>query len=252
VLMNTAVMKRIAKLYKKDPKRYPDMSFLPLMIMTMIQYYSQPDLNDDEKEIADKFDIDALTVFCENILKKEIRSYARQGLTKTVAFQMAAVIPTAKILKGRGGRWWYKRIVDTMYRIAEDEPVDVQAVLTAIRKVDKKKIITSAELRLGFYSEFLMTRSSNKVAKYNNDQKELYDTLISQTLEYLNDMKASKLREVLRAYIKRRKYAEEHKNDSKRVIKFVDHANSNSPYSTIKSVVQDLISDNSNNELYLS
>ena len=57
---------------------------------------------------------------------------------------------------------------------------------------------------------------------------------------------------MLRQYIKRRKTAESYKNDGKRVIKFTDHANSNSPYSHIKSVVQDLISDNSSNELYLS
>ena len=55
----------------------------------------------------------------------------------------------------------------------------------------------------------------------------------------------------MKAYIKRRKTAESYKNDTKRVIKFVDYANSNSPYTKLKAVLNELIADNSSNELYL-
>jgi hypothetical protein len=71
-------------------------------------------------------------------------------------------------------------------------------------------------------------------------------------LKKLYSNKNRKTRDILKTYIKRRKTAESYKNDTKRVIKFIDHAHSNSSYTSLKSVVQELISDNSSNELYLS
>jgi hypothetical protein len=97
-----------------------------------------------------------------------------------------------------------------------------------------------------------MQKSSNKQKSFTDTQKDLHEGLIEHALTYLNDLKASKLRSILKEYIKRRRTAEEYKNDTKRVIKFVDHASSNSPYTNIKAVVQNIIDDDSDAEIYLS
>ena len=80
----------------------------------------------------------------------------------------------------------------------------------------------------------------------------MHEGLIENALKYINELKPSKINEILKHYIKSRKKAEEFKNDSKRIIKFVDHANSNSPYANIKKAVQDLIAEEPSNEIYLS
>lgn len=249
VILNPDVMKRVAKIYKKNPDNYPNLIFLPHMIMNTLLYYQQDSISDEEKEIGKELDTDALIEFCEKILKKKIKRYKKMGLDAQVAYQLATVIPTARLF--RNSRLWYRKLIMEMYSIAESTSVDIDTVIVAVMKVDKKKPIPKKEFLYGFFSEFILQKSSNKNAKWNDTQKELHEGLVDRALTYMDNLKKSKLREMLKQYIKRRKTAESYKNDSKRIIKFTDHANSNSPYSTIKSVVQDLISDNSSNELYL-
>lgn len=250
IITNPAVMKKVAKIYKKHPDSYPNMIFLPHMIMNTLAYYQSDAISDEEKELAKDLDIVGMTKFCEKILKKQIKRYRSRGIDDAVSYQLASVIPTAKILKN--GRQWYKELINKMYDVATVSEVDVDTVIKAVLKVDKKRQITRKEFEEGFYSEFILRRSSNKAKTYTDTQKELHEQLIEHTMSYLDSLKPRKLRDLLRTYIKRRKVAEEYKNDTKRVIKFTDHANSNSPYTTIKSVVQELIADNSSNELYLS
>lgn len=248
IISNPDVMKRVAKNYHKNPESYPNMIYLPHMIMNTLVYYQSENISDEEKEIGKALDVEALTTFCEKILKSQIKKYKKMGLDHDIAFQIATVIPTTKLFKNRQ---WYKTLIKTMYDIAEVTEVDVDTVLKAVCKIDKKGF-SKKEFLEGFFSEFIMTKASNKTAKFNDNQKELHENLIERTLVYLDNLKSRKLREILKQYIKRRKTAESYKTDTKRVIKFIDHANSNSSYTTIKKVVEDLVSDNSSNELYLS
>lgn len=249
IITNPPVMKKVAKLYKKHPDAYPNMIYLPYMIMNTINYYNSDAISDEEKEIAKELDMEGLVEFCEKILKKEIKRYSKIGLDDDLSKIMATVIPTTKMFKN--SREWYKRLIKEMYEIAKDREVDPDIILKAIVKLDKKKGIKKKDFLEGFFSEFILQRNSNKNHNFTDTQKELHEALIERALNYLNGIKPRKLREILKQYIKRRKTAESYKNDGKRVIKFTDHANSNSPYNNIKSVVQDLIEDNSNNELYL-
>lgn len=248
IISNPAVMEKVAKIYRKSPESYPNMIYLPYMIMNTLVYYQSDTISDEEKEIGKALDVEALTTFCEKILKSQIKKYKKMGLEDEVAFQLATVIPTTKLFKNRQ---WYKTLIQTMYDIAEHTDLDIDAVLKAVTKIDKKGY-SKKEFLDGFFMEFIMTKSTNKMAKYTDSQKELHEGLIERSLVYLNNMKSRKLRDVLKQYIKRRKVAESYKNDGKRVIKFIDHAHSNSSYATIKKVVEELIADNSANELYLS
>lgn len=250
IISNAPVMKRVAKIYKKNPDSYPNMIFLPYMIMNTINYYSSENISDEDKKIAESLDAEALVEFCEKILKKEIKRYRKLGLEDNVAKMMATIIPTTRMFKN--SREWYKRLIREMYEMARETEVDIDAIMKAVVKIDKKKGVEKKEFLEGFFSEFIMQKSSNKNHTFTDTQKELHEGLIERSLTYLNGIKPRRLREILRRYIKRRKTAESYKNDSKRVIKFTDHANSNSPYENIKNVVQDLIEDNSSNELYLS
>lgn len=249
IITNPEVMTQIAKLYKKNPESYTNMIYLPNMIMNTLIYYSSDGISDEEKEVGKQLDTEALIEFCEKILKKEIKRYRKMGLDDEVAFQMATVIPTAKLFKNRQ---WYRRLIQQMYDIAEKNEVDVDKILKAVCKIDKKNPISKKDFLEGFYSEFIMQKSSNKQKKFTDSQKELHENLIEHSLTYLDGIKPRKLRDILKTYIKRRKTAEQYKNDTKRVIKFVDHASSNSPYTNIKATVQSLIEDDSNAELYLS
>lgn len=248
IISNPKVMERVAKLYQKNPDQYPHMIFLPNMIMNTITYYASDSISDDEKEAGKALDNAALIGFCEKILKKQIKRYRAEGLSQSVSFQLATVIPTARLLKNRH---WYRRLIQQMYDIAAVEELDVEMVLRAICKIDKKRVISKKELMEGFFSEFILTKNTNKTHSYNETQKELNETLIEMALTYMDGLKARKLHDMLKQYIKRRKTAESFKNDTKRVIKFVDHAHSNTSYTNIKSVVQELIADNAQNELYL-
>ncbi len=250
IILNPEAMKRIAKIYKKNREAYPNLKFFPNMIMNTLVYYSGDSITEEEKEMAKSLDKESLIEFCEKILKKEIKKYKKQGLPDEIAYQMATVIPTTKLFTSN--RRWYKKLIMQMYDIAEQQAVDVDAIMQAITKIDKKKYITKKEFLKGFFSEFILQKNTNKNAKFNDTQQELHEGLVERTLVYLNNIKKSKLKEILKQYIKRRKHAEEYKNDTKRVIKFTDHANSNSPYENIKAVVSELIEDNSSNELYLS
>lgn len=252
IISHPDVMKRVAKLYQKNPDHYQNMIYLPHMIMLTLLKYKSENISEEEKEIAEQLDVVGLVKFCEKILKKEIKRYRNMGIKDEMAFQLATVIPTTKLFKNRQ---WYKQLIKTMYDIAEKDDVDIDVVLKAVSKIDKKKnnkSISKKDFLEGFFSEFILQKSSNKNHSFNESQKELHEGLIERALIYLNDLKPRKLREILKQYIKRRKTAESYKNDTKRVIKFIDHAHSNSAYSNIKSVVQDLVSDNSSNELYLS
>lgn len=250
IILNPDVMRRISKIYKKHPDSYPNLKYLPHMIMNTLMYYQSDQISDEEKEIGKSLDSEALMEFCEKILKKEIKTYMKKGLDYKVAYRMAVVIPTAKLFKNN--RLWYRKFIQEMYDIAVTDHVSVDDIMRAVIKVDKKKTISKGDFLEGFYSEFILQKSSNKNAKFTEYQKELHEELIERTLQYLDGLKKSKLRYILKTYIKRRKTAEEYKNDTKRVIKFTDHANSNSPYIKIKDVVTSLISDNSSYELYLS
>ena len=250
IISNAKVMKRVAKLYRKDSDSFKNLIFLPNMIMNTLIYYASDNISDEEKEIGKSLDTDALVEFCESILKKEIKRYKKMGLDPDIAYQMATIIPTAKLFKN--SHQWYRQLIQTMYEIAAKDEVDIDKILKSVCKIDKKKSISKKDFLDGFFSTFILQKNSNKNAKFNEYQKDLHEGLIERTLVYMNDLKSRKLREMLKNYIKTRKKAESYKNDSKRVIKFTDHANSNSPYENIKKVVQELIADNSNNELYLS
>ena len=250
IISNPDVMRYIAKIYKKHPDNYPHMIYLPYMIVNTLAYYNSDGISDEDKEIGKLLDAESLISFCEKILKKEIKRYTNVGIDEKMAFMLATSVPTAKMFKSN--RQWYTRLIKQMYDSAVDTDVDINQVLKAVMKVDKKKQISKKDFLEGFFTEMIMQRSSNKSAKFTETQKELHQGLIERTLVYLNDLKPRKLRDILKTYIKRRKRAESFKNDGKRIIKFIDHAQSNSPYETIKKVVQDLIAENSANELYLS
>ena len=250
IISNPDVMKRIAKLYDKNPDNYSNMIFLPNMIMNTIAYYSSDAITEEEKVVAESLDKEALAEFCEKILKKIIKRYKKMGLSDEVAFQLATVVPTAKLFKNN--RKWYKRFIQQLYDMAVVSEIDIDLVLKAVIKIDKDKEISKKDFLEGFFSEFILQRSTNKTLQFTDNQKDLHEGLIERTLVYLDGQKNGKLKDILKQYIKRRKTAEEYKNDTKRVIKFIDHANSNSAYNNIKTVVQELVDDNSSNELYLS
>jgi len=250
IISNSDVMKRVAKLYDKNPDQYTNMIFLPNMIMNTIAYYSSDAISEEEKEIAESLNKEELAVFCEKILKKKIKRYKKMGLDDEVAFQLAVAVPTAKLFKNN--RKWYKRLIQCMYDMAVVSDIDVDTILKAVISIDKDKEISKKDFLEGFFSEFILQRSTNKNHSFTDNQKDLHDSLIEKTLIYLDNLKSRRLKDILKQYIKRRKTAEEYKNDTKRVIKFIDHANSNSAYGNIKAVVQELIADNSTNELYLS
>ena len=250
IITNPAVMKKVAKIYRKNPESYPNMMFMPYIIMNTLVYYNGENISEEEKAVGENLDSEALIEFCEKILKKEIKSYKKAGLSKNISYQMATVIPTSKLFERN--RTWYKRLIQQMYEIAATDDVDVDAILKAVIKVDKKKGISKKDFLEGFFTEFILQKSTNKNAKFNDRQKELHEGLIERALVYLDNQKAKTTRAILKEYIRRRKVAEQYKTDTKRVIKFTDHANSNSPYATIKKAVQDLIETNSANELYLS
>lgn len=249
IITNPAVMKRIAKIYRKNPESYPNMMFMPYIIMNTLVYYNNENISDEEKEIGANLDSEALIEFCEKILKKEIKKYKKAGLSKTVSYQIATVIPTNKLFERN--RTWYRRLIQQMYEIAATDNVDVDTIINAVIKIDKKGIGKKDFLE-GFFTEFILQKSTNSNAKFNDRQKELHEGLIERTLIYLDNQKTKTTRAILKEYIRRRKVAEEYKTDTKRVIKFTDHANSNSPYENIKKSVQDLIEANPSNELYLS
>lgn len=250
IISNPNVMKRVAKLYRKNPDSYPNLIYLPHMIMNTIVYYHSEGISDEEKEIGKALDEEGLIEFCEKILRREIKRYKRKGLDDATAYQLATVIPTTKLFKNRQ---WYRKLINELYSIAETIPVDIDAVLKAVSSIDKKKKgISRKDFLEGFFSEFILQKVSNSNKKFTATQKELHEGLVDRALLYLDNLKSRKLREILKGYIKRRKQAENYKNDGKRVINFTDHANSNSPYTTIKAVVQDLIADNGSNEIYLS
>lgn len=248
IISDPAVMEQITKVYKKNPDAYPNMIYLPYMIMNTLVYYQSESISEEEKEIGKSLDAEALTSFCEKILKTQIKRYKKMGLDDEVAFQLATVIPTTNLFKNKK---WYKILIQTMYDITAHTDIDIDVVLKAVTKIDKKSHITKKEFLEGFFTEFIMTKSTNKAAKFTDSQKELHEGLIERALTYLNGMKSRRLKDVLKTYIKRRKTAEQYKNDGKRVIKFIDHAHSNSSFTTIKKVVEELIADESNNELYL-
>lgn len=250
IIANSEVMKSVAKMYRKSPENYPNMIYLPNMIMNTLMYYQSESISDEEKEVGKSLDTEALIEFCEKILKKEIKRYRNLGLDDAVAYQVATVIPTTKLFKNN--RQWYRRLINELYSIATSQSVDVDLILKAICKIDKKKGIPKKEFLEGFFSEFILQKSTNKAHTFTDTQKELHENLTDRALIYMDSLKSRKLRDMLKTYIKRRKTAESYKNDTKRVIKFTDHANSNSSYTTIKAVVQELIEENSSNELYLS
>jgi len=242
-------MDRVIKLYNKNPDAYPHMVYLPAMIMNTIRYYSQDSLRDDEKEVSKAMDIEKLTTFCQKILKKNVKRYRNLGIDKVQAYVLATAIPSTRHFKDN--REWYRRTINTLYELSQDTIINIEECLSAIRKVDKKNKIGKKEFEENFYREFILQRKSNKMQSMTDSQKSTLEDLTMRCLDYMEALKPKKLRAMLRGYINNRKHAEKYKTDGKRVIKFVDYANNNSPYSNIKSVVQDLIDADGQNELYL-
>ena len=250
IITNPEAMRRIAKIYKNDSDRYENMVYLPYIIMNTLLYYSNEALSEEEKAVGANLDKDSLVEFCETIIKKPKKRLQKAGLAPDVAFQIAVVIPTTKVLK-TNSHSWYKRFIQSMYDIAANTEVDPDMVIQAVYKMDKKKYVSKKDYLIGFFSEFITRKSTNAATKFTDTQRELHETLVNRTLVFLNGLKPGRLKNILKQYIKYRKTAEEYKNDTKRVIKFTDHAHSNSPYTNIKTVVSELIEDNSANELYL-
>ena len=249
IITNPLVMKKISKLYNKNPDDYLNMIYLPHMIMNTIQYYQRDDLSEEEKQTGASLEVESLVEFCEKLLKKQIKKYKKFGLDQTTAYQIAVVAPSIKVFKNRG---WYKKLIEALYNLASEGDLDLDLILNSIPKIDKKKSFNKKDFIRGFYEEVIFRRLSNKNNLFNESQKEFHSNLIEKSLEYLNGLKKNKCRDILRNYIKKRKTAEENKNDSKRIIKFIDQANSNSSYENLKNVITELIADNANNEIYLS
>ena len=250
IITNNEVMEKIAKIYKKNTKSYENMIFLPDMIMNTLLYYNQEDISDEDKKVRESLDPDSLIKFCEKILSKEIKKYKKMGLSPEIAYNLAVAIPTAKLFKKNNN--WYKRFINLLYDIAAEQHVDVDIMIKAVLKIDKKKCINKKTFFYGLFSELIWQKSSNKSAKFNDTQKELHEDLMERALVYFDSLKSSKLKDILKDYIKRRKKAENFKADGKRLIKWTEHATSNSPYLNIKKVVQDLIKDDPSYELYLN
>lgn len=250
IITNNEVMEHIAKLYKKNKKSYENMIFLPDMIMNTLLYYNQEDLSDEDKKIKESLDPSTLIKFCEKILSKEIKKYKKFGLSPEVAYNLAVAIPTAKLFKNNSN--WYKKFITLLYDIAAEQHVDVDMMIKAVLKVDKKKCISKKTFFEGFFNELIWQKTSNKSAKFNDTQKELHEDLMERALVYYDNIKPSKLKSILKEYIKRRKKAENFKSDGKRFIKWTEHATSNSPYLNIKKVVTALIKDEPSYELYLN
>lgn len=249
-IVDPATMDAVAELYKKHPEFYPNMIFLPYMIVSTINYYRNEDLTDEEKEFGKRIHTDDLIEFCMKILKKIIKHYVKLGLSENTAFQIATIIPSTKLLVG--SRKWYRNLITGLRLMSETELPDIKLIFKAILKLDGKKYVGKKLFYELFYQEFILTKLTNKKYSSTDTQKEFYDKMIDMTLEYLNDLKVRKLKGILKQYIKIRKKAEEFKTDGKRIIKFVDHATSNSPYQNIKAAVQELIADDKDNEIYLS
>ena len=250
VIVDPSTMDAVAELYKKHPENYPNMIFLPYMIISTITYYRQEDLTDEEKEFGKRIHNDDLIEFCEKILRKIIKQYKKHDLDERTAFHIATVIPSTKLLAG--SRKWFRNLISTFRLMSETEVPEVKKIFKAILKLDGKKYIGKKLFYELFYQEFILTKLTNKKYSSTETQKEFYEKLVDMTLDYLNDLKVGKLKGILKQYIKARKKAEEFKTDGKRIIKFIDHATSNSPYQNIKAAVQELIADDKDNELYLS
>ena len=249
-ITDSDVMDSVAEMYKKHPEYYPNMIYLPHMIVSTINYYRQEDLTEEEKEFGKRIESEDLIAFCEKILKKIIKKYKKYDLDEATAFHIATVIPSTKLLAG--SRKWFKNLITTLHIMAEDSVPDVKAIFKAILKLDGKKYISKKLFYELFYSEFILKKLSNKKYSSTETQKEFYEKMTDMALEYLNSLKVGKIKTILKHYIKGRKKAEEFKADGKRIIKFIDHANSNSPYQQIKAAVQELINDDKDNEQYLS
>lgn len=249
IILNHESMDGIIKIYKKDPSRYEELKFFPYMILSTIEYYNKGELSDEDKELAESIDLEKLLEFASSILKKEIKRYNKLGLSDTIAFKLAATIPSTKILNK--SRVYYKRLLNMMYTMSENESLDIDRVFKAVIKLDGKKVIKKKAFLTNFYQEFILRRMSNKNYSLTDTQKEMHEKLIDKCLEFINSLKVGAIKCMLKAYIKSRKRAEKFKTDGKRVIKFTDQVNSNSPYVNIKAAVQELISDNEGNELYL-
>lgn len=250
VIVDPSTMDAVAELYKKHPELYPNMIFLPYMIVSTITYYRQEDLTDEEKEFGKRIHNDDLIEFCEKILRKIIKRYKKNDLDERTAFHIATVIPSTKLLAG--SRKWFRNLISTFRIMSETEVPEIKKIFKAILKLDGKKYIGKKLFYELFYQEFILTKLTNKKYSSTDTQKEFYEKLVDMTLDYLNDLKVGKLKGILKQYIKSRKKAEEFKTDGKRIIKFVDHATSNSPYQNIKAAVQELINDDKDNEIYLS
>lgn len=250
VITTPKAMDAVIKEYNKHPKRYPYMIYLPKMILNTIEYYSQEDIPEDDKELAASLNTNKMMKFCEKILKKQIKYYKKRGFSDTSAFVLASVAPSTKIF-ARGDHY-YRRLISELYKLAgvDDTPIDLNTVLNAIYKIDKHYVDKKEFINKFFYN-FILQRDSNRFKKFTSNQKELKDSLIDYALHYMDGLKPHKLRTMIRSYIKKRKHDEKLKNDSKRMINFLDHSLSNSPYLNIKKVVEDLVKENKSVETYL-
>lgn len=248
ILTQPKLMAKVAKVYKEDRNNYDELIYLPRIILTTIQYYERSDISPEEKAEAENMDVDALTEFCEKILTKPRKKYESFGLSQSAAFALAALIPDNSILRGR---YWYRRLVHTLYEIAESEVIDFDKVIEAISKLNKKHKMKKDEIRRNFFEEYIFTRKTNRFKQFTKTQNDLHEDLQNACLKYLDKLKKKEIKGILEEYVKRRKKAEKEGKDGSRIFKFIDHANSNSPFENIKWAVGKIITDHPEYETYL-
>ena len=252
VIERPEMMDGVGKLYLKDSGQYKNMESFPEFILRTISDYSRDDAGDEKKKVLESLDQEALVKFCQRVLKKQIARYEKLGIDSDIlAFNLASVLPNTKLLKNDRRR--YRKLIDVLLlEVCNHEAVDIRTVISAILKFDKKKTVSKSDFMRSLVSEIIFLRNSNKNLSFTDHQKDLYEAMNDLALTYLDDLKKRDCKSLLKEYIKRRKFAESHNRDGKRMIKFVNYGNSNSSYSNLKTVVSELIEDNSSNELYLS
>lgn len=243
-------MAEAAKIYPEHRKEYRNIIYLPNMIMTTIRYLQNgaDKLEGKEKEIAASIDETALVDFCETILKKSMKHYTSYGLSRGAAFTLACLVPSAHILEKS---YWYRALLTTLYDMAETDTFEIETIFEAVTTVDKSKVLHKRDMKRKFWLEFILMKNSNRFKNLNESQKNLHEHLQNQALEYLNGLSKDELEAMLYKYIKRRRESENNNSDGRRIFRFVDHANSNSPYGKIKQVVEKIISAKPDYEVYL-
>lgn len=238
------------KYYSEHRKKYQYIKYLPNVIVSTLKYVQSPsaDLTAQEATLAKNLDEVVLHDFCKAILKKPCEHYEAIGLSNSAAMALASLVPSARILE-KG--YWYRALIATLYSMAETDHFEIDDVFEAITTVDKNKVLRKRDLKRKFWLEFILMKNSNRFKDLNESQKTLHEHLQIKALEYMDTLSEDELEAMLLKYIKRRRESESTNSDGRRIFRFVDHANSNSPYTKIKKVVEKIIKGKSEYEAYL-